>query len=51
MSYEIKQTFYPRLSPKILGDHTKLITEAHSLASGGFGSDQGQNEKNLRRNF
>ena len=24
------------------------VTEAHSLASGGFGSDRGQNEKNLR---
>ena len=24
-------------------------TEAHSLASGGFGCDRGQNEKNLRR--
>ena len=27
------------------------VTEAHSLASGGFGSDWGQNEKNLRRKF
>ena len=25
------------------------VAEAHSLASGGFGSDQGQSEKNLRR--
>ena len=25
------------------------VAEAHSLASGGIGSDQGQNEKNLRQ--
>ena len=25
------------------------VAEAHSLASGGIGSDRGQNEKNLRR--
>ena len=26
------------------------VTEAHSLASGGFGSDRGQNEKNWGEN-
>ena len=29
-------------------DHIE-VSEAHSLASGCFGSDRGQNEKNLRR--
>ena len=28
-----------------------VVTEAHTLASGGFKSDRGQNEKNLRRKF
>ena len=26
------------------------VAEAHTLASGGIGSDQGQNENNLRQN-
>ena len=27
------------------------VSEVDSLASGGFGNDRGQNEKNLRRKF